>query len=306
MKLSKNNTPGTVLCLVWVCLGAVVVCATNSTHRREQQQQVLECFTNRRDLLTAIKFVVQNQHPDTHIARRYGYPMDVWCLDGVDSLEEAFFSVWGVESFQADLSQWNVSSVTSMNRAFFGCSALNFDVTTWDTSRVTDMKQMFQGASAFTGQGLDKWNVSKVTNLKRMFNGATSLNVNLCAWGNHLSPTLAAAATTRAAPAAAPVHVMGMFQGASRCPSQDNPNIDLDPVGPFCHWCVADQQQQQPEGVFTSMLRDQDQKGAARINGQYSLTSAAAVPYRSSSWTIIIIMTTISTILGAMTTLVFW
>jgi surface protein len=287
LKMSKNKTTGTVLfCLVWVCLGVTPQVFANSKAGKE-----FECFTTRLELLRAIRFYVQNQHPETYVARQYGYPLDTWCLDGVESLEDAFFGVFGVESFQADLSNWNVSSVTSLSRAFFGGSSLNFDVSAWDTSRVTDMKQTFQLASAFTGQGLEKWNVAKVTNFKRMFDKATSLNVNLCVWGDHLSPL------------AAPVHVhvMGMFQGASSCPSEQNPDIGLDPEGPFCHVCANHSRQQ--TGVLTGILMEQDQ-GAAQIDGQYS-SSSATVQSRPSARRAIIVMATISTIAVAMTAVAF-
>ena len=50
-----------------------------------------------------------------------------------------------------DIRGWDVSSVTNMNRMFWGASAFNQDIGGWDVSSVTNMNRMcmFVSATAF-------------------------------------------------------------------------------------------------------------------------------------------------------------
>ena len=41
---------------------------------------------------------------------------------------------WDASSFNADISAWNMSSVTNMERMFEGASAFNADISAWDTA----------------------------------------------------------------------------------------------------------------------------------------------------------------------------
>merc|ERR1712238_543812 len=54
----------------------------------------------------------------------------------------------------ADISSWDVSSVTSMSGMFAYATKFNGDVSDWDVSSVTDMNFMFEG-SAFNGDVSD-------------------------------------------------------------------------------------------------------------------------------------------------------
>ena len=40
------------------------------------------------------------------------------------------------ESFNKDISNWNVSNVTDMNYMFGGCKKFNQDISKWDVSKV--------------------------------------------------------------------------------------------------------------------------------------------------------------------------
>jgi len=65
----------------------------------------------------------------------------------------------------------------------------NADISSWDTSDVTSMGYMFRSANAFN-QDISGWDVSKVTSFSRMFNPATSLNQNLGAWNLRTAGTV--------------------------------------------------------------------------------------------------------------------
>ena len=89
---------------------------------------------------------------------------------------------WGnKETFNADLSSWNVSSVQDMYRAFTGCDAFNQNLNAWDMSSVTNVYQMFYGCTDFNG-AIGNWNVSGIGSLGAMFYNAESFNQDLSNW----------------------------------------------------------------------------------------------------------------------------
>merc|ERR1712238_498117 len=81
------------------------------------------------------------------------------------------------QSFNTDLSCWDVSSVTDMTWMFYEASSFNTDLSSWNVSSVTDMRGMFYSitntASAFNNN-VSSWDVSSVTDMTNMFNGASS------------------------------------------------------------------------------------------------------------------------------------
>ncbi|MDB2550815.1 BspA family leucine-rich repeat surface protein, partial [Rickettsiales bacterium] len=65
-----------------------------------------------------------------------------------------------------NISSWDVSSVTSMG-GMFACSAFNSDISNLDVSNITNMDGMFRG-SGFN-QDISNWDVSNVTSMAYMF-----------------------------------------------------------------------------------------------------------------------------------------
>ena len=79
-------------------------------------------------------------------------------------------------SFNADISRWDTSSVTTMYRMFRGARAFNQDIGAWDTSSVTTMQEMFRDADAFD-QDIVMWRYQhraqiKTDKMHYMFYGA--------------------------------------------------------------------------------------------------------------------------------------
>jgi len=72
-----------------------------------------------------------------------------------------------------------------MEEMFHEAHAFNNDLSEWDVSKVTTMSRMFALAKAFN-QDLSKWDVSKVINMTYMFYDANAFNQTLCglAWVN--------------------------------------------------------------------------------------------------------------------------
>ena len=65
-----------------------------------------------------------------------------------------------------------------MSGMFLGSESFNGDVSKWDVSRVTMMNGMFSLAKSFNGY-ISKWNVSSVTNMNHMFMSAKSFKQHL-------------------------------------------------------------------------------------------------------------------------------
>merc|ERR1712194_995143 len=93
-----------------------------------------------------------------------------------------------LKSFNADISNWDTSSVTTMHSMFIYADAFNQPLS-FDTSKVTTMRDMLHRALAFN-QPLS-FDTSKVTTMHRMFIGATAFNqplsFDMFGGGNSLS-----------------------------------------------------------------------------------------------------------------------
>ena len=85
------------------------------------------------------------------------------------------------DPFKADLSKWNVSSVTKMSAMFAQATKFNSDISKWDVSRAITMSSMFRSALSFNAD-LSKWDVSSVTNMDHMFYSARSFKSDLTKW----------------------------------------------------------------------------------------------------------------------------
>ena len=76
-----------------------------------------------------------------------------------------------------NISKWNVSNVTNMEKMFAGQFRFDCDLSEWDVSNVTNMKKMFNSCLSFHGKGLENWNVSKVKDMKEMFYNCYKLKI---------------------------------------------------------------------------------------------------------------------------------
>ena len=91
------------------------------------------------------------------------------------------FMFGSASSFNSNISNWNVSSVTNMEGMFLGASSFNLNISNWNVGLVTDMGGMFDGASSFNSN-ISNWNVSAVTYMRQMFFGASSFNSHISNW----------------------------------------------------------------------------------------------------------------------------
>ena len=77
-----------------------------------------------------------------------------------------------------------MSQVTNLNRAFKDKTKFNADISAWDTSQVTSMHGMFYAASAFNqdiafNPTTPSWDTSQVTSMHGMFNTASAFNQDM-------------------------------------------------------------------------------------------------------------------------------
>lgn len=75
-----------------------------------------------------------------------------------------------------DVSNWDVSQVTSMRSMFDYCQKItSLDVSNWNTSNVTNMSYMFSQCNSLVSLDISNWNTSKVTTMTGMFRQCSSL-----------------------------------------------------------------------------------------------------------------------------------
>jgi surface protein len=87
----------------------------------------------------------------------------------------------GRRLFNADISGWDVSRVTTMAGMFANAAAFNQPIGAWDVGRVDNMMFMFYEASAFN-QPIGGWNMRRVTNAHRMLDGADAFQQWVSGW----------------------------------------------------------------------------------------------------------------------------
>ena len=87
----------------------------------------------------------------------------------------------GIGLHNGDISNWDVSNVTTMEWMFFNAEYFNGDISNWDVSNVTNMCGMFTSSENFNSP-IGNWDVSKVTNMDWMFYNTTNFNQALNNW----------------------------------------------------------------------------------------------------------------------------
>lgn len=101
-----------------------------------------------------------------------------WDMSQVTSTMSMFD---GNTVFNQPIGDWTTSSVTGMTGMFVNAKAFNQPLGKWDMSKVENTVNMFRGAAAFD-QPIGGWDMQAVTSTASMFNGATSFNQPIGDW----------------------------------------------------------------------------------------------------------------------------
>ena len=78
--------------------------------------------------------------------------------------------------YDIDVSNWDVSNVTTTFCMFVGCENFNCDLSYLDVSNVTDMDNMFVNCKKFNCD-LSDWDISNITRWKNMFGGCDKMTI---------------------------------------------------------------------------------------------------------------------------------
>jgi len=112
----------------------------------------------------------------------YGEDITKVVTTKVNDMSEIFFIDYQTPSnFNQDISNWDVSNVTSMIWMFANTTAFNQDISNWDVSNVTNMTGMFNYTTAFN-QDISNWDVSNVISMGSMFDNTTAFNQDISNW----------------------------------------------------------------------------------------------------------------------------
>ena len=100
---------------------------------------------------------------------------------------EGMFAFTGLTT--ADLSGWDVSTITDFSSMFTNATSFNGDLSDWTFSSAgytsengVNLLGMFNLASSFTGTGLADWDVSNADTMTVMFSDAAAFNQDLSSW----------------------------------------------------------------------------------------------------------------------------
>ena len=99
-----------------------------------------------------------------------------WNVSHVTTMKHMFYRCKTFRSI-GDVSQWDVSNVTNMSGMFSQCVNLkSIDISTWNTKSLKTCSSMFFACRSIVDTGnLNSWNISQVINLSNMFDGCKKL-----------------------------------------------------------------------------------------------------------------------------------
>ena len=95
-------------------------------------------------------------------------------ITNVTTMEYMFYNCSALQTL--DLSNFNTANVTTMAFMFYNCASLTtLDFSNFNTENVTDMYATFCYCTALTTLDLSNFNTANVTTMEDMFNGCTAL-----------------------------------------------------------------------------------------------------------------------------------
>lgn len=172
-------------------------------------------------------------------AATYNQPMNNWGAQIGANTGSAYITMSGMfrnaDAFNQDLSDWDVTKVSTFTYMFFDNDAFNNanqpGISNWSLGtsslispsihNIVNCQGMFYGASVFN-QNINNWNISKVTDFGNMFQSALSYNQPMNNWGTQFGQNTGNAYLT----------MTSMFRNADAF-NQDLSNWDVSKVSVF-------------------------------------------------------------------------
>jgi surface protein len=105
----------------------------------------------------------------------------------VSNITSTFRMFSNASVFNQNIGNWfsGANNITDMQEMFIAATAFNnggsSDISNWDVSKVTTMQRMFESARAFN-QPIGSWDVSKVTSMASMLRDADAFNQDIGSW----------------------------------------------------------------------------------------------------------------------------
>ena len=101
-----------------------------------------------------------------------------FCTSRITNMSSLFAGDTLPNTFNGDISSWDVSNVTNMG-AMFSNSVFNQDISSWDVSNVTNMEGMF--SNSVFNQDISSWDVGNVRSMNYMFSNS-AFNQDISSW----------------------------------------------------------------------------------------------------------------------------
>ena len=108
------------------------------------------------ELRQAVDAYLFDSSEQTSVAATYGWPIGQWCVGEIENFD-ALFSIFRnrrAVTFNEDLSGWNMTKASSMNRMFLFARDFDQDLCAWgdvlDLSKRVSMNYMLRGTSCPT------------------------------------------------------------------------------------------------------------------------------------------------------------
>jgi surface protein len=143
---------------------------------QEIKQNGYECDLNHIDVreITDLSWLFAKDGDKGYGLQNFNGDISEWDVSNVKNMSHMFYQ----SIFNGDISQWDVSNVIDMNYMFYN-SDFNGDISDWDVSNVQLMSRMFQ-QSKFN-QPIGNWDVRKVKDMEYMFK-SSNFNKDISKW----------------------------------------------------------------------------------------------------------------------------
>lgn len=96
-----------------------------------------------------------------------GLGMENWDVSGCGSLAQLQWN-GNLPNFNPDITNWNVSNITTMSQMLHTCPGFNRDLSNWDVSNVTNFYQTFYNCPILDFDP-SVWNISNAASMQYMF-----------------------------------------------------------------------------------------------------------------------------------------